>query len=268
MVSANGKDTNSAEMESVDPRASARQHGSLVFPKRFYKSVEVVPREGGFSFTLDGRTARTPARRPIQLPTRQAAEALAQEWAAVEGEVDPRLMPFTRLVNSVIDGVSHTRAEVLDEILRYVSSDLLFYRAAEPTALVRAQEAAWNPVVDRIQGLLQSPFLLAEGVVFVPQPRTTLDRFAEVAGSLIGGEGGAPFRLGALHVMTTLTGSALLATAVASDWVTAEQAWAAAHIDEDYQIAEWGEDADAAERRAKRWIDMRTAALLFRLVSA
>ncbi len=50
-----------------------------------------------------------------------------------------------------------------------------------------------------------------------------------------------------LHVMTTLTGSALLALAHAKGRLSAEQAWAAAHIDEDWQIRQWGVDVEAAE---------------------
>ncbi len=68
--------------------------------------------------------------------------------------------------------------------------------------------------------------------------------------------------------MTALTGSALLALAVAQGRLTPEEAWAAAHVDEDWQIGQWGDDAEAAERRANRQRDFAAAAKLLRLLQA
>jgi chaperone required for assembly of F1-ATPase len=76
-----------------------------------------------------------------------------------------------------------------------------------------------------------------------------------------------PLALAAHHVMTTLTGSALLALAHAGGRLTAEEAWAAAHIDEDWQISRWGEDAEAQARRARRWAEMQAASRLLSLLA-
>ena len=72
-------------------------------PRRFYKMVSVQPVEHGFAIALDGREVRTPARRPLRLPSLALAERLAAEWDAQEKEVRPDAMPFTRLANTAID---------------------------------------------------------------------------------------------------------------------------------------------------------------------
>ena len=74
------------------------------------------------------------------------------------------------------------------------------------------------------------------------------------------------FSVAALHVLTSLTGSALLALAVALKRLTPNQAWAAAHVDEDWQISQWGEDAEAAERRARRRQDFDASCRLLELL--
>ena len=107
---------------------------------------------------------------------------------------------------------------------------------------------------------LGAPLLLAEGVAHVAQPETSLGRLRE---PLLGRDA---FSLAALHVMTALTGSALLALAVAQGRLTPEAAWKAAHVDEDWQISQWGEDAEAAERRKNRWRDFAAAARTLALV--
>lgn len=143
---------------------------AAAFPKRFYKEASVVPEAGGFALRLDNRPARTPSRSPVLLPTEAFAAAVADEWAAVETVIDPRQMPLTRLVNSVIDGVSRTEAEVRAEILRYAGSDLLAYRAGEPQDLVRLQRASWEPILAWATERFGAAMRTGEGVMFVEQP--------------------------------------------------------------------------------------------------
>jgi len=229
------------------------------FPKRFYKSVSIEGRDGGFALLLDGKPVRTPGKAHLLLPTLALAEAVAEEWRAQQELIDPATMPLTKLANSTIDGVVGREQAVIDDILSYAASDLLCYRADGPQGLIEAQLAQWDPVLDWAKSTLDAPLMLAEGIVHVAQPQASLDRLKD---SLAGHD---PFSLAALHLMTGLTGSALLALAVALEQTTPEQAWRAAHVDEDWQIGQWGEDAEAAARRKARWRDFAAAARLLSL---
>ncbi len=60
-------------------------------------------------------------------------------------------------------------------------------------------------------------------------------------------------------VVTTLTGSALIALAVARGALTVDQAWDAANVDEDWNMSLWGRDELALKRRAVRFADMQAA---------
>ena len=171
-------------------------------------------------------------------------------------------MPLTRLANTAIDGVGEQMAAVADEVRTYLTSDLLAYRAADPAPLVAAQAAAWDPVLDWARDAFGARFILAEGIVFAAQPPATLAAMGRVVDAIVGEGAAAPFRLAALHVMTTLTGSALLALAVMQGRLTPEGAWAAAHVDELFQESQWGSDAEALERRDRRWAEMRAAATM------
>lgn len=231
-----------------------------VLPKRFYKEASVAERDGGFAVQLDGRNVKTPAKRDLVLPTRAAAEAIAAEFAAQGAEIDPATMPITRIVNSAIDGVAPRRAEVADDVVKYSGSDLLCYRADGPAELIALQAKHWDPVLDWAARDLGARFALAQGIMPVEQPEAARAAVAKAV------EPFDPLRLAALHVMTTLTGSALLALAHALGRIDAETAWAAAHVDEDWQIAKWGEDAEAKERRTRRKADMMAASRLLSLL--
>src|SRR5690606_27493073 len=124
---------------------------------------------------------------------------------------------------------------LVEDIMRFSSSDLLCYRAEGPDTLVRRQNEAWDPVIDWAGGWLGARFNLAEGVMHVEQPREAI---AAIGIHLR--QRAEPFRLASLHVMTTLTGSALLALAVDFGELDAEAAWNAAHVDEDFQAGQWG----------------------------
>lgn len=247
--------------------SSGPPSAGTAFPKRFYKTATAVPEIEGVALLLDKRPARTPGRTPIVLPNREIAQALADEWNAVDTVIDPRGMPMTRLVNSVIDGVSRTAAAVMEEIHRYAGSDLLVYRAPDPADLAALQARFWDPVLAWARDDLGADLAVGQGITFVEQTPTALQRLHHALSRHVGQGPAATFRLGALHVMTTLTGSALLALAVASGRLRDDEAWAAAHVDEDYQIALWGADEEAASRRARRWTEMRVAAHLDRLAA-
>jgi chaperone required for assembly of F1-ATPase len=250
-------------LSDPDPVRRAQIQMRMPLPKRFYKEVSVAAGEGGFVVQLDGKAVKTPGKALLVLPTECAAQLVAEEFAAQGETLDLGSMPVYRLVNTAIDGVASDPQAVLEDILRFSSSDLLCYRADGPDTLVRRQNEAWDPVLDWARAVLGARFNLAEGVIHVEQPREAI---AALGVHL--GQRAEPLRLAALHVMTSLTGSALLALAVDFGELDAEAAWKAAHVDEDFQAEHWGEDAEALARRAHRKRDMMAAAELIEATKA
>lgn len=253
--------------EPIDPVALARRDMQKALPKRFYKEAGVAPAAGGFALTLDGHAAKTPAKSDLVLPTAALAEAVAAEWRAQGETIDFATMPLTRLAYTAIDGVANEMNGVIDEIAKYAETDLVCYRASEPASLAEAQAAAWDPVLDFAAAQLGARFFCAEGVVFVAQPpearAAVKARIAEIAAGPA-----APFLLASLSVMTALTGSVLIALALAEGSHSLDQAWAAAHVDEDFQIRQWGADSEATARRSRRFADMAAAETVWRLSQA
>ena len=244
--------------EPIDPVAMARRDLNRALPKRFYKEAKAEFRDGAFVLCLDGKPARTPGRNALALPTQAAGDALAREWAAQEEFIKPSTMPMTRIANSALDGVVWEIAAVQAEIVKYSGTDLVCYRAADPQALVEAEAAAWDPVLDWARRDLGADFRVATGLTFAAQSPATTQAVARAVSAVR-----SPLPLAALNVMTTLIGSALLALAVSRGFLTAEAAWTAAHVDEDFQTRAWGSDEEALARRALRWRDMDAAAKLF-----
>jgi len=228
--------------------------------KRFWTEVTVAPDERGFAVLLDGRPVRTPAKTPFAAPNRAVAEAAAEEWRAQEGELRPDSMPVTRAVNSAIDRVATQIDEVRTIVAGYGGSDLLCYRAEGPAELVRRQGALWDPALAWAEAAFGARLFLGEGVMHVAQPERAV---AALAGAV---DGYSPLELTALHDLVAISGSLVLGLAVAEGAMTAEEAWRASRVDEDWQIEQWGEDAEAAEAAANKRAAFLDAAGLMRLV--
>jgi chaperone required for assembly of F1-ATPase len=239
--------------QPLDPTEAARRAMRPQLRRRFFKAVDVGGEPGGYGVLLDGRPVKTPARRPLAAPTQALAQALADEWEAQREVVDPAVMPLTRLANSIIDGVADVPGQVQAEVAKFLGSDLICYRAGSPDGLVERQVRHWDPLIAWARDALGARFVLGEGVMFVAQPEEAL----AAAASAIPAE---PWRLGAVSAITTLTGSALIALAMAQGHLSTEEAWAAAHVDEDWNMHQWGGDEQALERRAARSAEMQAAA--------
>jgi chaperone required for assembly of F1-ATPase len=241
-----------------DPTRRAQIQMQKPLPKRFYTEVSVVEGEGGHAIHLDGKPIKTPARNALVVPTSRLAGLLADEWANQVEVIDPKTMPVTRLVNTAIDGIATDPQAVFEDILRFSSSDMLCYRADGPEGLVSRQNEQWDPIIDWAASDLGARFTLIEGIMPREQPKEAIAAFA---GALRKYQ--SPIELAALHLVTSLTGSAILALAFAEGELSVDEAWKVAHLDEDWAIEHWGEDAEAANRRTLRNEEMQAAAAVF-----
>lgn len=227
--------------------------------KRFYKDATVAPFEDGWRALLDGRGIKTPGGRPQVVPTQALAEALAAEWAAQGEEIDAAAFGYRDLADFAIDAVAPDPATIVVELLPYAETDTLCYRADPDEALYKRQLAVWEPLLAHVETRLGVQFARVSGVVHKPQPEATLARLrAEL-------EGRSPFALAALKVLANLAGSLTIALEAIEPEADAEALWRAANLEEDWQVELWGDDWEAAERRATRFEAFQLAMKLAQL---
>jgi chaperone required for assembly of F1-ATPase len=241
----------------LDPQEAVRRQMRVPRRKRFYKEAGVAETDGGFAVTLDGKPIKTPSGRTVTVPVREIADAIAKEWGAQQETIDPLTMPLTRFANSVVESVVDRVQLVRDDVAKYLHSDLLFYRAGHPQALVEKEAQHWDPVLLWAANTLGAHFILGEGIMHVQQP----DSAVEAARAALPDD---PWSVAAVHVVKTLTGSALLALALIHGARDPDQVWDAAHVDEDWNRDHWGVDEEVAARRAAREVDFRAAVRILR----
>ena len=229
--------------------------------KRFYKTAGVTETPDGFGVTLDGKPVRTPAKRPLAVPTRALAEAITAEWLAQRETVDPKRLPLTRITSIALDLVAPRREAVVAEVVKYAGTDLVCYRAEDPAELAARQHAAWQPLIDWAKERFAAPLTVTASILPVAQSAETLSAFAAAVAAY------DSHRLAALHLATAACGSLVVALALVEGRLDAEGAFATAELDESYEIERWGEDLEQAKRRAGLKADIALAARFVALLA-
>lgn len=229
--------------------------------KRFWKEARVAEQPQGHAIELDGRPVRTPGRALLAVPTQALAQAIAAEWGAVADSIDPRSMPLTGLANAAIDPIAADPAGFAADLARYGESDLLCYRAEGPAPLVARQERIWDPLLGWAQTRYDIRFTLVTGIMHRPQPDATLARLGGIVAAY------DPFMLAGLSPVVSITGSLVLALALAEGAMSADETWDAAHLDEAWQAEQWGEDELATGARNARRRDFDAGVRFLALLS-
>ncbi len=228
--------------------------------KRFWKDASVAPAEGGFAIHLDGRPVRTPAREALLVERRALADAIAAEWAAQGEDVDPSSMPMTGFANAAIDRVTPDPLAFATDLGRYAEADLLCYRADAPAELAARQTEKWDPVLNWAGARYGARFHLGTGILHIPQDEDTVTHLKAAVALL------DPFRLAALSPLVTISGSLVIALALADGALDPEVAFDLAHLDELWQVEQWGEDDLALKAREARKADFLAAARFIELL--
>ncbi len=226
--------------------------------KRFYKGVSVTPERG---ILLDERPLKTPSKIPLILPNEALAEAVASEWREQGEEIFPQSMKFTGLTNAAIERVAPDPAAFAKGLAVYSESELLCYRADAPPELVIRQEAEWDPVLEWARRRFDVSFTLVTGIMHQAQPDETLVRLDMATAAY------DAFALAALSPIVTISGSLVIALAVAEAAIMPEAAFDAAHLDELWQAEKWGEDDFALDARAAHRTDFLAACDFLRLLN-
>jgi len=228
--------------------------------KRFWKDVAVACEAGGWTVKIDGKPLRTPARAPLIIPTERLAEAVAEEWRAVESDVDPRAMPLTGLANAAIDRVAPEQRAFAGGLARTAEADLACYRSDWPPELVSRQAEEWDKLLAWARRRYDVDFSTTSGLLHVPQPQATIERLDHAVAAL------DAFRLAGLSPLVTIGGSLIAGLAVLEKAMTAEAAWEAVSLDERWQLEQWGADAEAKTALDNRQRDFLVAARFLELL--
>ncbi|CAL4974095.1 unnamed protein product [Urochloa decumbens] len=128
--------------------------GSVV-GKRFYRdaTVRLADDGNGWTVMLDYRTLKSPAKRPLKLPSRALAMAIAAEWEYQESDgIRPFTMPLMKLACTALERVPLTQKqkEKIDPILDWVNTEFGFKTVVYTTFLGGKQDEGLTRAVETV----------------------------------------------------------------------------------------------------------------------
>lgn len=214
--------------------------------RRFWRTVTVEPAEGGYRVALDGRGLRTQGGAAQIVASAPLAEAMAEEWRSQGEEVDPAAFVLRDLADQALDLVRSDRSGTIAKLLGYAETDTLCYRAEPDEPLARRQRELWEPLLRGLEARRGLRFERVSGVIHRPQPQETVASLRRLL------EEQDDFTLAALLALASLAASLVVALAAVAPGADMQALWAAANLEEDWQIEQWGEDPEAMARRARR----------------
>lgn len=244
--------------------------------KRFYQEVTIRRVESGWAGTgwagrgwqvhLDHRPLRSQGGLAQIVPTRAAADLLAEEWRAqgrkMGDALDPCAFVLRDLADHAIDIVGPDRAGQIARLLAFASSDTLCYRAGPDDPIHQRQLELWEPLVSGFERRHQISLRRIIGIIPQPQEAQALSRIEARL------QGEDAFTLATLGALATLSASLIVPLALRDGDGEAEALFAAANCEEDWQAERWGKDPEAEARRAQRLASFRQAARFLEALAA
>ena len=210
--------------------------------RRFYKKVEKVKDNDGWTILLDGKSIKTPARQTLFLPTIALAENIVLEWEEQGLEIDPLTMPLTGYAYSAIDRSQPMKNQLIEQICAYAQSDVLCYRVEKPIDLAERQEAEWQPVLDWLSVSRGIDLRVTSGINHVEQEPVVLELVKSNVSSF------DQYQLTGLHAVTISSGSVVLALALIDKFIDFEKILELSSLEELYQMEKWGRDIETIQR--------------------
>src|SRR5262249_45073311 len=151
---------------------------------------------------------------------------------------------LTRLAGTVLDLMPRQRVQVVAELAAYAETEMVCHRAERPPALVTRQEVIWQPLTDWVMQRFDARLVATAGVLPHAQPGVALAALGRAV------EAADDWGLAALALAVHASASLVIGLALAEGRLDSHTAFDAAELDATFQIEAWGEDAEAARRRA------------------
>ena len=215
---------------------------------RFWDSASIEADAAGYSIRLDGRPMRLPGGGVLVVRPEPLALAIAGEWqragGAKGGEMSFEDTPLTRLAGTAQERIAPDPDPTIDAIARYGETDLLCYRAESPAELVERQGRLWQPWLDWAAVEYGAPLRVTAGIGYVRQHHDSIGALKRAVAAQ------DVYALAGLGVAVPALGSLVLGLAVARGALDAATAADLGALDELFQAEQWGEDDEAAKRRA------------------
>ena len=212
--------------------------------KKNWKTVQVKEKSiNSYEILLDNNILKTPLKNELIIPNAKIAEEIYKEWNQETNFLNTDNMVFYGIISTSIDKIFDNRKQYVDDVLDFVNTDLICYRADKPIDLVQWQSKNWDPIISKVEKYINYKINIFKGIMPVRQDKqihlkitTFLTEFSDL-------------EIAVLHRITNITGSIFLTLCILKNDKIKKNAFELSYLDELWQAEKWGYEEEASKNR-------------------
>lgn len=234
--------------------------------KKFYTLVSTTKNDEGYVIHLDGKPVQTPLKQELVAPTQALADEIVKEWSAQDETINPDTMPLTQILITTIDKI-RDREDITKAVMKYLDTDLVCYWAKKPPELAARHKEVYGRWVKWFDEHFEIPLYTTKKLEALKQEEEAHKRAWNYIEAL------DDYYFTVLHIVTSLTGSVIIALAFCEGDIDPEEAFNVAKLDElfkseIYNEAEHGAAPQEEAERAHLKKELKAAQQFIDLVNA
>ena len=220
-----------------------------------WSDVSVITKKKISSIYLDNKPLLTIEKNQFQLRNKKIANIIKNEIEDSKKRIDFKKLFYYTIISFGIDKIKNNKSKYLQEIYKYINTDLICYRADKPSDLVKLQDKMWNPILDRL-GKESIKFDKFVGVMPQSQPKKSIEKFKNNFKEF------DEFEISTFLKLTQITGSALLAYALLKKYFNEKYVFDCSVLDEKWQSKQWGTMVEIEKRHKIHFLKIKKIKLL------
>ena len=214
--------------------------------RKFWKTVKVKKNSSNsYEILLDKNVLKTPLQKDLIIQNSKIAEEIYKEWNQDTNILDTDAMIFYGIISTSIDKISNDRILYINDILDFVDTDLICYRAEGPNDLVQWQSKNWDPILLKVEKYINNKIDVFKGIMPLKQNKGIKFKITKFLTKF------SDLEIIALHKITNITGSIFLSLCILNNDIIKEKVFELSHLDELWQAENWGYEEEASKNREK-----------------
>ena len=212
--------------------------------KKNWKTVQVKEKSiNSYEILLDNNILKTPLKNKLIIPNAKIAKEIYMEWDQKTNFLNTDSMVFYGIISTSIDKICDNRKSYIDDVLEFIDTDLICYRAEKPNDLAQWQSKNWDPIISKVEKYINHKINVFKGIMPLRQDKeihlkitTFLTKFSDL-------------EIATLHRITNITGSIFLTLYVLKNDKIKENVFELSYLDELWQAKNWGYEEEASKTR-------------------
>lgn len=214
--------------------------------KKFWKKIEIRQSSSKkFHLLLDNKKLTTPMKKELVLPSEILVNEVLREWDQNSDNINIDDLVFYGVLSTAIDKVNLKKDAYVNDIIDFIDTDLICYRAESPNDLIALQNKSWNPILLLIEKYIDVKIKVFKGVMPSNQDQKVHTEIKKLISNL------SDVQISVLHRITNLIGSIFLSLCILKKDLLKEDAFECSFLDELWQAKNWGHEEDASIKRNK-----------------